>query len=361
MANSKPDENSRGTLIALSSSGDGSIVPLYANPTTHRLLVDNANTSTGLISINGDTTQAQILAQGTGILISDNGTGTHTISTTGGSGTVTSVSVVSANGLAGTVATSTTTPAITLSTTINSPVLAGNGTAILAATTTGSTSTVVLATSPTITTPTISGHFTAEGVTTTGATGTGNLVFATSPSLTTPALGVASATTINKVTITAPATGSTLTIADGKTLVASNSLTFVGTDGTSMTFPTGSAIIAGIATTQTLTNKRITKRVSALSANSATPALNTDNFDVLHITAQTTAITSFTSGLAGTPVDGDALRISVTGTTSIALTFGTSFEASTVALPTTTSGTTRLDMGFLWNTETGKWRIVAVA
>lgn len=51
----------------------------------------------------------------------------------GGSGTVTSVSVVSANGLAGTVATATTTPAITLSTTITG-ILKGNGTAISAAT-----------------------------------------------------------------------------------------------------------------------------------------------------------------------------------------------------------------------------------
>jgi hypothetical protein len=50
-----------------------------------------------------------------------------------GSGSVTSVSVVSANGLAGTVATATTTPAITLSTTITG-VLKGNGTAISAAT-----------------------------------------------------------------------------------------------------------------------------------------------------------------------------------------------------------------------------------
>jgi len=70
-----------------------------------------------------------------------------------GAGTVTDVSVVSANGFAGSVANSTTTPAITLSTTINSPVLAGNGTAISAATTTGSTSTVVLQTSPTLITP----------------------------------------------------------------------------------------------------------------------------------------------------------------------------------------------------------------
>jgi hypothetical protein len=47
-------------------------------------------------------------------------------------GTVTSVSVVTANGLAGTVATATTTPAITLTTTITG-LLKGNGTAISAA------------------------------------------------------------------------------------------------------------------------------------------------------------------------------------------------------------------------------------
>ena len=50
----------------------------------------------------------------------------------GGSGTVTTVSVVSANGLAGTVANPTTTPAITLSTTVTG-LLKGNGTAISAA------------------------------------------------------------------------------------------------------------------------------------------------------------------------------------------------------------------------------------
>lgn len=49
-----------------------------------------------------------------------------------GTGTVTSVSVVSANGFAGSVATATTTPAITLSTTITG-LLKGNGTAISAA------------------------------------------------------------------------------------------------------------------------------------------------------------------------------------------------------------------------------------
>lgn len=50
-----------------------------------------------------------------------------------GAGTVSSVSVVTANGFAGTVATATTTPAITLSTSVTG-ILQGNGTAISAAT-----------------------------------------------------------------------------------------------------------------------------------------------------------------------------------------------------------------------------------
>ena len=46
----------------------------------------------------------------------------------------------------------------------------------------------------------------------------------------------------NKVTITAPATGSTLTVADGKTLTASNTLTFTGTDGSSAAFGAGGTV-----------------------------------------------------------------------------------------------------------------------
>lgn len=83
-----------------------------------------------------------------------------------GTGTVTSVSVASANGLAGTVATATTTPAITLSTTVTG-ILEGNGTAISAASTTGSGA-VVLATSPTLVTPALG---TPTAVVLTSATG----------------------------------------------------------------------------------------------------------------------------------------------------------------------------------------------
>lgn len=64
----------------------------------------------------------------------------------------------------------------------------------------------------------------------------------TSPTLTTPSLGVATATSINKVAFTAPATGSTLTIADGKTLTANNTLTFTGTDSSSVAFGGGGTV-----------------------------------------------------------------------------------------------------------------------
>jgi hypothetical protein len=76
----------------------------------------------------------------------------------------------------------------------------------------------------------------------TDETGTGGLVFANSPTLVTPTLGVASATSINKVAITAPATGSTLTIADSKTLTVSNTLTFTGTDSSSVAFGAGGTV-----------------------------------------------------------------------------------------------------------------------
>lgn len=110
--------------------------------------------------------------------------------------------------------------------------------------------------------------------------------------------------------------------------------------------------------TTTFTNKRITARVDS-TTSSATPTINTDNVDTYKLTAQAADITSFTTNLSGTPTDDQILHIIVTATGSHTVTFGSKFEASTVALPTTIS-TTRSDWYFVWNTATSKWRIGGV-
>lgn len=157
-------------------------------------------------------------------------------------------------------------------------------------------------------------------------------------------------------TVTAGSAKLTVTNGDG---VAGNPTVDFGS--VASTDLSDTASIALLTSTQTLTNKRVTPRVLASTANSATPTINTDSYDIVVITGQTVAITSFTTNLSGTPTNGQKLWISVTGTGAIALTWGASFESSTITLPTTTSGTNRLDIAFVWNVATSKWRCVGYA
>lgn len=116
--------------------------------------------------------------------------------------------------------------------------------------------------------------------------------------------------------------------------------------------------VANAAGTVTISGNR---RVVVVTV-SATPSINTDNGEVFTITGLNTNITSFTTNLTGTPISGQTLWIAITDNgTPRTLAWGTSFEASTVALPTTTVASTRLDVGFVWNTVTSKWRCIAVA
>ncbi len=78
-----------------------------------------------------------------------------------------------------------------------------------------------------------------------GASGTGAFAGTDSPTFTTPVLGDASASTLNKVSITAPATGATLTIDDAKTLTVENSLIFQGVDGSTVDFGAGGTVSYG--------------------------------------------------------------------------------------------------------------------
>jgi hypothetical protein len=68
-----------------------------------------------------------------------------------------------------------------------------------------------------------------------------------SPTLVTPTIGVATATSVNKVAITAPATGATITVADEKTLTVSDDATVSGTN-------TGDQTDATLTTTDVTTN-----------------------------------------------------------------------------------------------------------
>jgi hypothetical protein len=98
------------------------------------------------------------------------------------------------------------------------------------------------------------------------------------------------------------------------------------------------------------------------TGSSATPAINTDNVAYFSITALAVDITSMTTNLTGaTHTEYQPLWISITGTAARAIAWGTSFEASTIALPTTTVTTNRLDVGFRWNSATSKWRCVGYA
>jgi hypothetical protein len=140
----------------------------------------------------------------------------------------------------------------------------------------------------------------------------------TNKTFTTPVLGVATATSINKVAITAPATGSTLTIADGKTLTASNSLTFTGTDSTSFAFPATSGSVALTDLAQTITKARTYSEAGAASAPVSywtgtilTGGTGTTNFP--HIFVQPTGATASTTWSTAGTVFGANLATGFTG------------------------------------------------
>jgi hypothetical protein len=133
----------KGNSTAISAAVSGTDYSTGTSSLATGLL--KSTTGTGVLSIASSGTDYAPATSGTSILYG-NGSGgfsnvtvgsgltfsSGTLSAAGSGGTVTSVSVVSANGFAGTVATATTTPAITVTTSVTG-ILKGNGTSLSAA------------------------------------------------------------------------------------------------------------------------------------------------------------------------------------------------------------------------------------
>jgi hypothetical protein len=237
----------------------------------------------------------------------------------GGTGTVTSVSVASANGFTGSVANATSTPEITLTCSANG-ILQSDGTTI-----------------------------TAKSV-----SGTGNIVLVTGATLVTPALGVATATSINGLTIST--TTGTFTLTNAKTLAVTNTLTLSGTDSTVMTFPSTSQTIVGLTATQTLTNKAVTQRV-VTTTDDATAVIDVAVTDVYELSA---VANNTTFSFTGTPTDGQKfiIRYKDAGV-SKTLTW-TGFTAIGVTLPTATTASKWGYVGVVYNSAASAYHAIAV-
>jgi len=139
-ANSVMIGNATGSVLLVSPGTTGNVLVSNGTTWSSSTLANATGLSlttgvTGILPIanGGSGTATPSLVQGTNVTITGTWPNQTISSTAGGTGTVTSASVVSANGFAGTVANATTTPAITLTTSITG-VLKGDGTAISAAT-----------------------------------------------------------------------------------------------------------------------------------------------------------------------------------------------------------------------------------
>ena len=136
------------------------------------------------------------------------------------------------------------------------------------------------------------------------------------------------------------ATLASLTSANGSTIPASDTL-------------------VGRATTDTLTNKRITKRADVqTSTNTITPEIST--YDIFIRTAQAHDLV-INNHSSSTPVDGNMMLFEILSDAAPrAISYGNMYVAKAgIALPTTTVASKNLTMLFIWRQDLTQWVLLA--
>lgn len=424
MSQASRDQNFVPTLLGVSSSDGTTPIPVYADPTTHRLLVDSATGS-------GTVTQ---IDQGTGIKLTPD-----PITTTG--------TVALADNIA---------PIATLGTANQLIRVNAGATALEYFTPSFITGLVVGTTTITSGTNTrvlfdnsgILGEYSISG--------TGNVAMTTSPVFTTPNIGAATATSVTSsgadLTIQAASGHALYLKADASDFVyiQSNSSNFIGFDGSALstnrsyalpdtsgtialtsqlgnltvgtstitsgtttrvlydnagvlgeytvsgsgnvamtTSPSFTTPVLGTPTSGTLTNCTGLPAASVVAGSFGTGAYTMDTRltvpQILNTPAtisvssnagtvtRANRINNFTNSSAATmtitmsttsATDGDMVMVVILDASAVAQTITwVNTEDSTVTAPTTSNGSTTLPLtvGFKWNAATSKWRCIAKA
>ena len=352
---SLPKDANRISVIGGTSSVDG-VTPttIYVDPVTHRLKVDaSASTSltVGTSTITGGVT-GQLLYDNAGV-VGELATATYPSLTelsyvkgvtsaiqtqinAKGAGTVTAVSVATANGVSGS-SSGGATPALTITlgaitpSTVNGVTISGSGTLALGTKNLTVSNTLTLAgtDSTTMTFPSTSATIarTDAANTFTGASTATSWVF-TTPLLGTPTSGVlTNCTGLPSASVVAGTLGTGAYVMDTKLTVP-------------QVITTANAITA--------------------SGNAATIPVTSKNNIVTNNSAATLTITLTTSGA----VNMQQVIVQIKDFSAVAQTITwVNTENSTVIAPTTSNGSTTLPLtvGFIYNSATSLWRCIASA
>ena len=192
---------------------------------------------------------------------------------------------------------------------------------------------------------------------TTSTTGSGNAVLATSPTLVTPALGTPSAVVLTNAS-GSPTLGTITTTGNIELGHATDTTLSRSSAGV---LAVENVEVPTISSASTLTNKRITKRVNVSTAPGATPSLDWGSYDIVALKDIGAAITSMSTGIAGVPTHGQPflIRMKDDGTPR-AITWGASYRAIGVTLPTTTTANKTMYIGGFYNTTDTIYDVLAV-